>query len=676
VTVTHAEQVHWRATGNDRLPVEAQGTAQTTQPLDQARPVDALTTPGLVVGSLCAVALGLGCAYATMVLRGSYMDLDFSTPGALFILFVLVLLSSGLLRRLAPRLALTPAELTTAYIMLLMASAIPTMGLIGQIVPLIAAPRYFATPENKWETILWPYLPQWTGPTDPTVVTGMFEGWARGAVVPWTAWLKPLAAWLPMVGALHFAMVCVMVLFRRQWVDHERLPYPVTQLPLAMATGFDSGSATPFFRQTIMWLGFGAAFIYASMIGLHHYFPQVPLLQVAWLFPVFRRRTTLILRLSFPMLGFFYLVPLDTLFSLWVLNLVFFSIRGVLGILGLELRETLIFGTNSAMFAHVGFGAMLALVVAGLRVGRFHLADVWRKAIGRAPEVDDSQELISYRAALVGLLVCVLVMAVWLSVSGMPLALTLPFLLIAFTLFFGLTRIVSEMGVAEAVASAIAPGMSVSLLGSAPWGQSGIAALGLSHVWNSDIRTFVMASAANSLKLSSMVGLRGRRLLLGMLLAIGLSTASALFVTLRQAYLEGGVTLNGWFFNSGPNVIWKWTADRLANPTGPNWAGTTITASGAAAFLLFTFMRQRFAWWPFHPVALCIAPVWIMDQLWFMAFAAWILKLLILRYGGLKMYGRYRSVFLGLILGQYVANGVWLFIDHFSGTRGNQIFWI
>ena len=33
-------------------------------------------------------------------------------------------------------------------------------------------------------------------------------------------------------------------------------------------------------------------------------------------------------------------------------------------------------------------------------------------------------------------------------------------------------------------------------------------------------------------------------------------------------------------------------------------------------------MRQRFAWWPFHPVALCIAPVWIMDQLWFMAFAA------------------------------------------------------
>ena len=34
------------------------------------------------------------------------------------------------------------------------------------------------------------------------------------------------------------------------------------------------------------------------------------------------------------------------------------------------------------------------------------------------------------------------------------------------------------------------------------------------------------------------------------------------------------------------------------------------------------------------------------------------------------------SAFLGLILGQYFANGLWLFIDHFAATRGNQIFWI
>jgi hypothetical protein len=640
------------------------------------RPPEALTTRGLLVGSVAAAALGLGCAYGTMVLRGSYMALDFSTPGALFIFFVLVAISSGLLKRLAPRFALSTAELTTAYIMLLLASAIPTMGLTGQIIPLIAAPHYFMTPENKWADLLIPYLPTWSGPSDPTVVTGLFEGWARGTEVPWGYWLKPFLAWLPFIAALHFGMICLMVIFRKQWVENERLPFPVTQLPLAMASGYDSGSPRPFFRQVTTWVGFALPFLFAAMIGLHHYFPSVPTPRIVWNFPLFRRRISLIFRISFPMLGFFYLVPLDTLFSLWTLNLVFFCIRGILGILGLELQETLIFGANSPLFAHLGMGAMVALVISGLRVGRSHLRDVWRRAWGGGAEVDDSGEIMSYRVAFWGLVASGLVMAVWLNLTGMPLWLTLPFLIVAFTLFFGLTRIVSESGVAEAVASAIAPGMMVSTFGASPFGHRGLVAVGLTHVWCSDIRTFVMASTANGLKLASVVGLRGRRLLAGMILAVILAAVSSIWITMRQAYLEGGLVLNSWFFNSGPNVIYRWTADRIANPSGPHWGGMGVAGGGAAAFLLFTFLRQRFAWWPFHPVALAIAPIWIMDQLWFMCFVAWLLKMLILRYGGLKTYGSLRSVFLGLILGQYVANGMWLFIDHFAGTRGNQIFWI
>ncbi len=627
------------------------------------------------MGAVAATALGLGCSYSTMVLRGSYMALDFTTPGALFILFVLVVLSGGILRRFAPKLALTPAELTTAYIMLLVASAIPTMGFTAQLIPLISAPHYFATPDNKWAEILLPHLPSWTGPSDPLVITGLYEGWAAGSP-PWKEWLGPLLAWLPFIGSLNFAMICVMVVFRKQWVDNERLPFPVTQLPLAMATGYDAGSERPFFRQPMMWIGFAIPFIFASLIGLHHYFPTVPLMKVAWTFPMFRRHATMIFRVSFPMLGFFYMVPLDTLLSLWVLNLVGFCVKGVLGILGLELRETLIFGTNSSLFAHIGFGAMIALVVTGLRVGRFHLADVWGKAWGRRPGVDDSGEIMSYRTAVFGLLVCGVIMCGWLNLCGMPFWLTAPFMLIALTLLFGLTRVVAESGVAEAVAAAIAPGMSTCIFGSRAFGSSGLMTLGLTHVWNSDVRTFVMASSAHGLKLASSQRLGGRKLLLGMVLAIALAAVASIAVTLRQAYTEGGLVLNSWFFNSGPNTIYRWTADRITNPTGPHVGGMAVAAGGAGLFLLFTLLRQRFAWWPFHQIALAIAPVWIMDQLWFMAFAAWVFKMIILRYGGLKTYGTMRSAFLGLILGQYTANGIWLFIDHFAGTRGNQIFWI
>ncbi len=641
------------------------------------RAPEALTTRGLVVGAVAAGALGLGCVYATMVLRGSYMDHDFSTPGALFILFVLVVLGRGVLRRIAPKLALTPAELTFSYVMLLMASAIPTLGFTAQIIPLITAPYYFATPENRWERLFWPYIPKWIAPHDPNVVKGLYEGWAKGAAVPWGQWLPPLLAWLPLIAALHFGMICVMVIFRRQWVEHERLPYPVVQLPLALATGYDSGSPKPFFRQVTTWIGFALPFVFGSLIGLHHYFPSVPAPRMEWTFPCFRQHNTLVLRISFPMLGFFYLVPLDTLFSLWSMNLIAFCASGVLNVLGLELNENLgVFSSSSPLLSHLGMGAMLALAISGLRVGRHHLENVWRKVWGQAPEVDDSQEIMSYRTAFFGLVACTLVMAVWLNASGLPFWLTFPFLLFAFVIFFGLTRIVSEMGIAEAGTAAIAPSQMTSTFGYGPIGPRGLMALSLAHIWTSENRTFVMASAANGLKLATEVRLRGRRLLVGMLVALAVAIVSSVWLTLRHAYLEGGTVLQWWFFRYNPRFVYGWAADTATNPPRPHVGGMGLAGAGAAMFLLFASLRQRFTWWPFHPAALAVAATWSMDQIWLMCLVAWLCKLLALRYGGLRTYRAARSVFLGLILGQFVTNGLWLFVDHFAGMRGNEIFWL
>jgi hypothetical protein len=54
-----------------------------------------------------ALAIGVGVPYGTLILRGSYMDLDFSTPGAIFLLFVLTALINPLLYSIGRRLALT-----------------------------------------------------------------------------------------------------------------------------------------------------------------------------------------------------------------------------------------------------------------------------------------------------------------------------------------------------------------------------------------------------------------------------------------------------------------------------------------------------------------------------------------------------------------------------------------
>jgi len=630
-----------------------------------------------VWGSLMALAIGFGVPYGTLILRGSYMDLDFSTPGAIFVLFVVSALLNPVFWRLARRLALRSQEMIIAYVMALLACCIPTMGLTCQLLPIITGFRYYANPENRWEELLLPYLPQWMYPAEERAIRYFYEALPPGQTIPWLVWLKPLALWLLFIFAFQFVSICLMVVYRRQWVEHERLVYPLVHLPLEMCQ-----TAPPerqaFYRNAGLWLGFAIPFVIGSFIGLHHYFPSVPAPNLATHIPVFRQTQSLALRLSFPMIGFFYLVEQQTTFSLWFFNLLFFIARGIMNILHIGMQENLgIYGARSPVFAHLGVGAFMAMIAVGLKVGRQHFAAVWRQALYNDAQVSDEEEILSYRTAIWGLAGGLLVMIIWLAASGLPLLLVLPFVLVALLLFLGLTRIVAESGMAEAVAPSIAPGVLVSAVGAPVFGRKGLAALAMSYVWLSDMRIFVMAGAAHALKLGQQLPPRRRGLLLYAIIGgILLALASSMPLTLYWAYQRGGPNLNSWFWNGSPLAAARWTAEKIANPTPPHWAGWILTGVGAAIMIWLAVMRQQFLWWPFHPIGFALGGIWIMDELWATAFGSWLIKSLLLRYGGVKTFQKARPVFLGLILGQFATNGLWLFLDALTGHTGNQIFWI
>ncbi|MCC6442846.1 MAG: hypothetical protein IT210_05240 [Armatimonadetes bacterium] len=630
-----------------------------------------MTWRGILAGLVGSLVLGVGAVYGTMQIRGSYMDIDFSTAGAVFLFFILVGIINSVLGRLRRSWALSPAELITAYAMMVVASAIPTMGFTAQILSIISSPSYYANATNRWGEIIAPHLKPWAVPHGKETIRAFYEGMPGGATIPWMAWIKPLLAWMPLMISLYVVMICMMVLIRRQWADRERLAYPITQLPTDMV-----GEPT-FWKNRLMWAGFLIPFAIGSLIGLHYYYPSIPMLNLVWRFPWFRSLETLVLRISLPMIGFLYLVNLDTLFSLWFFNLVAQMVRGTLNIMAVEFKGFISpYGSPSPIFGYLGMGAMIALVLVGLRTARPHLKEVWRKVIGKGPQIDDSGEILPYRQAFVGMTLGLVVMAVWLSMSGIPpLALAL-FLAAAFLLFYGLTRVVVESGMAEAVASTIAPGIVTAAFGTSVAGQQGMAALGLTYVWTADIRTFVMASAAHNLKMAETVPGRRRGLFWAMLLAIAVTMASTLWLTIYLAYHRGAINLNSWFFNGGPIAAYTWVGDRITNPVPPSGIGWALMGSGFAFMTFLMYMRQTFLWWPFHPIGFCIGTTWIMDELWFTCFLAWFFKFLIVRYGGLRQFRNFRPFFLGLILGQFVCNGMWLIIDGLTGQQGNQIFWI
>ena len=53
-------------------------------------------------------------------------------------------------------------------------------------------------------------------------------------------------------------MLAFNVLIRRQWINHERLTYPLVVLPVEM-TGGTAGGTGGFYADRLLWYGFAVA---------------------------------------------------------------------------------------------------------------------------------------------------------------------------------------------------------------------------------------------------------------------------------------------------------------------------------------------------------------------------------------------------------------------------------
>ena len=59
--------------------------------------------------------------------------------------------------------------------------------------------------------------------------------------------------------------------------------------------------------------------------------------------------------------------------------------------------------------------------------------------------------------------------------------------------------------------------------------------------------------------------------------------------------------------------------------------------------------------------------------MWFSMFLGWVLKSVILKYGGPTLFQRLRPFFLGLILGEASVGGFWIVVDYFTGMEANTL---
>jgi len=631
-----------------------------------------VTWRSFMVGIMCVVALSLLSPVAD-VLVGSFVAARNQAPVLATLLFFGVVFAN-LLGKHVFRHPLTAAEMMVVYCMVLITAGIPSTGLADYLIPHLVGLFQYADIENNFAGLFFPYVPAWLVPSkdpDSVAVSRFFMG---GSTVPLRPWLRPLALWSSFFLAMYAVQFCMANLLRKQWVERERLVFPLMQLPLSLVAEEKGKKSAPVLRSRLFWT---AAVLVAALYtynALHHYFPYIrPIPMIVSLTPyipeAIARRMEAITAYIFPaVVGFFYFATLEVSFSVGF----FFLFAQVEG-LGAKLAGFNWF-TGTRPFASAAaqqVGAVVVLLAFGLFVMRRHIWDVLRNTVLRGGG-EDRGEALPYRWSVIGIIVGVLYLAGFLSAAGMSFGLALALMILLCVWLVALSRMVADAGVLWGQIGARPYGVVTAVVGTERIAPADWTIIGYCYLFTIDMQAVLMPAAVQTLKLSDEKRLHRRKLLLVMLVAILIAMPLGYYSNLRATYALGATKTNfwtGWGFIDSPQLPFKEAVTRMANPTGPDWHGIGMMISGAALMAGLLVCRYFFLWWPFHPIGLAMIGSFPTYRLWASALIAFGIKAVVLHYGGLKLYNRLKPLFLGAIFGGFVIPALLLVVNLLVGSE-------
>ena len=198
------------------------------------------------------------------------------------------------------------------------------------------------------------------------------------------AWMRPTLWWTSFIIAASTIMICLNVIVRKQWTEHEKLAYPIIQLPYGM-------TSSGFFRNRTMWVAFGIAASLDIVNGLNFLWPTIPgLFSKSYQFEFAAKPWNSMGRVAlgiYPfVLGIGFLIPLGLLFSLWFFFWIWKAQLLLGGIMGWPTSSGL-GGKTYPYVNYQGFGGYMGIFLIALWISRQHLSDVGHQvtlACGRA----------------------------------------------------------------------------------------------------------------------------------------------------------------------------------------------------------------------------------------------------------------------------------------------------
>ena len=659
----------------------------TPQTRGDPRPGAALLTGGVtrravLIALALLVVLGVLDFYAEMA-WGTGGDWAFASGAPSVVPAVVLFLLTALMGIPALRRAgLTRRELLVVYAILLVGVPTVSHAVLAWMLVRVIAFHYGAQVQPDWATYFLHYVPTWWSPSSPAAVEGFFQGRAS---VPWGEWFPSLAAWSSFALGVFVASISLMALLQRQWVTHERLTFPLAQVPLEMVRDPDGAGARAGRLPLASPFGLGLliAFALAFMSTLSTRIPGIPSLSL-FLYDIipWQRVGPLAglggLTLVFwPwMIALAYLIPADLSFSLWAFTI----IRLLLTVAAIAAGATAQrpedwYGSSFPAPVFQGTGAVLALAVWVLWIARKHIARALRIALSRQSGQADADEPLSYRAAFLGLTIATAYLVYFLWISGVRAGVGLLLVLLTIGYFTVWARLRAENGMAFICYPCDIDHMLGVQLGNTAFRPvETVAMITLRWVYRPGFSVsseVFPGSALEAFKIADSAQLHPRRLTKAIIFGFLFAWVIGVFIVLTGMYRYGWFGLScsqgGWLgpmaINDGGYIITR------LNPSEPDLNAVVGVLAGAAVTIALGVMRLRFWWWPLHPVGYLASNTWG-AQWWFIPFfIGWVAKVLVTRYGGLRLYRRTIPLAVGLIVGDLLNGMVWALVRVISQGR-------
>jgi len=589
---------------------------------------------------------------------------------AIFLL-LLVTGANAIVARRKPTWRLTQPELLASYSMVCVASALCSHDFLQVLVPSIAWPFMYATRENRWAILFNQYIPTWLSVQDKAAMAGYFTGESTlYSPLHLLTWATPVLMWSLFITALVLVMLCINAILRQQWDRREALTYPLTMLPLEI-----THPAGHLFRQRLLWIGFGIAAFIDAVNSIAFFYPDVTRIRVElfdllpffnlwpwssmWWFPIS----------FYPfVIGMGVLMPVDFLFSCWFFFL-FWKAETVLS-------AWLGFNVGRPEFPYINqqsFGAYMVFFLFALWQSRRHLAAVLGRAMGLRHAADDSEEPASYRLAVAGALLGLAVLILFSAAMGMSAWLAVAFFAIYFALSISVIRMRAEFGSPVHDLHWAGPDyILVQLGGSASFRPQDLTAMAQYFWFNRAYRSHPMPHQLEGFRLMRSTDSLDRRYFPAMIVMGIFGTLVGFWAMLHINHSYGAMAkASGSFGSEAFMQLQNW----LTVPQGPNYSAAAAIAVGFVIAFVLAKLRLVLSGWPFHPLGFAVSSSWEMNLVWMPLLIAWLLKLVILRYSGLRGFRRTLPFFYGLILGQFVIGSLLNLITMAFGVQRIYMFW-